>query len=163
MTSGFWQYISEYTVANFCLHPIRCCVIFASPLELALMEKYECLHYFLKLWKLLLQMTGDLLMVIYFRVEAPVAEWLRMLIFSTLNLLSSHRCGFEPSLGHMRQAMFCLRVVRCFFFGDLPFLPHLMIDLAQNEWNNLDRMQNPDKKKIQKYKFSGCFPSLQQS
>ena len=25
-----------------------------------------------------------------------------------------------------------------FFLGDLPFSPHLTIDLAQNEWNNLD-------------------------
>ena len=28
---------------------------------------------------------------------APVAEWLRPLIFSVLNRLSSHSCGFEPS------------------------------------------------------------------
>ena len=33
----------------------------------------------------------------------PMAEWVRMLIFSTLNHLSSHRCGFEPSPGHMRD------------------------------------------------------------
>ena len=29
---------------------------------------------------------------------------------------SSHRCGLQPSSGHVRQAKFCLRVVRCFFF-----------------------------------------------
>ena len=33
----------------------------------------------------------------------PVAEWLRTLIFSILNRLSSHHCGFEPSLGHIRD------------------------------------------------------------
>ena len=32
---------------------------------------------------------------------ATMAKLLRMLIFSTLNYLSSHRCGFEPILGHM--------------------------------------------------------------
>ena len=32
---------------------------------------------------------------------APVAEWLRMLIFSALNRSSSHRCWFEPGSGHM--------------------------------------------------------------
>ena len=31
----------------------------------------------------------------------PVAEWLRPLIFITLNHSSSHRCRFEPSSGHM--------------------------------------------------------------
>ena len=30
-------------------------------------------------------------------MAAPVAEWLRTLIFSVLNHPSSHRCGFEPS------------------------------------------------------------------
>ena len=32
---------------------------------------------------------------------APMAEWLKTLIFSALNHSSSHRCGFEPSSGHM--------------------------------------------------------------
>ena len=31
------------------------------------------------------------------------------------------------------KSMFCLRVVRWFFLWDLPFSPHLPIDLAQNE------------------------------
>ena len=31
----------------------------------------------------------------------PVAELLRTLIFSALNRSSSHRCGLEPSSGHM--------------------------------------------------------------
>ena len=48
-------------------------------------------------------------------LAALVAEWLRPLIFSALNRSSSHRCGFEPSSGHMRQVKFCLRVVRWFF------------------------------------------------
>ena len=38
-------------------------------------------------------------------------------IFSAPYHLSSHCCGFEPSSGHVRQAKFCLRVVRCFFSG----------------------------------------------
>ena len=33
MTSGFRQYIAEYTVANFWRYPIRRRVIFASALE----------------------------------------------------------------------------------------------------------------------------------
>ena len=62
-----------------------------------------------------------------FTVVAPVVKWLRTLIFSTLNHSSSRRCGFEPCSGHMlvRQAKFCLLVVRCFFLGDLPFSPLL--------------------------------------
>ena len=31
----------------------------------------------------------------------PMAKWLRPLILSALNRLSSHRWAFEPSLGHM--------------------------------------------------------------
>ena len=54
---------------------------------------------------------------------APVAKWLRSLIFNTLNHSSSHRCGFEPSSGHVRQAKFCLRVVRWFFLGISLFAP----------------------------------------
>ena len=43
-----------------------------------------------------------------------------------------------------------------FFLGDLPFLPHLTIDSAQNELNNLDRPENPNqKKKKKKKKISG--------
>ena len=33
MTSGLWQYIAGYTVANLCGYPIRRCVAFASALE----------------------------------------------------------------------------------------------------------------------------------
>ena len=36
------------------------------------------------------------------------------------------------NVSHERQAKFCLQVV-VFFLGDLPFLPNLTIDLAQNE------------------------------
>ena len=35
------------------------------------------------------------------------------------------------------NSMFCLQVVRWCFLWDLPFSPHLPIDSAQNEWNNL--------------------------
>ena len=62
------------------------------------------------------------------RLAATVAKWLRPLMFSALNCSSSHPCGFEPSSGHVGQAKFCLRVVRCFFSGDLQFSPHLTID-----------------------------------
>ena len=67
---------------------------------------------------------------------APVAEWLRTLIFSTLNCFSSHRCGFEPSSGHMWASQVLILGSQVVFLGDLPFSPHLTIDLAQNEWNN---------------------------
>ena len=69
--------------------------------------------------------------------RAPLAEWLRMPIFSALNCSSSQRCGFEPSSDHMREAKYSHGQV--FFLGDLPFSSHLTIDSAQNEWNNLDR------------------------
>ena len=63
-----------------------------------------------------------------------MAEWLKPLTFSAVNL----RCGFEPSSGprlgsHVRQAKFCLRMVWCNFLGDLPFSPNITIDSAQNE------------------------------
>ena len=34
---------------------------------------------------------------------AHMAKWLRTPIFCALNRLSSHRCGFEPNLEHMRD------------------------------------------------------------
>ena len=52
-----------------------------------------------------------------------MVEWLRTPIFSALNHSSSHCCGFEPSSGHVRQAKFCLRVVRWFFSGISCFCP----------------------------------------
>ena len=52
-----------------------------------------------------------------------MAEWLRQLSFSALNRSSSHRCGFEPSSGHVRQAKFCLWMVRWFFSGISCFRP----------------------------------------
>ena len=54
-----------------------------------------------------------------------MAEWLKMLIFTVLNCLSSHHCGFEPSSNHVRQARFCLWVVRWFFSGISRFHPTL--------------------------------------
>ena len=60
---------------------------------------------------------------------ATMAEWLRTLIFSTLNRSSSHRVRFEPSSGHKPSSV-------CRWSGGFsqgsPFLPHLMTDLAQN-------------------------------
>ena len=73
---------------------------------------------------------------------APVAEWLRPLIFSALNSSSSHPCGFESRSGHMwdKPSSAC----GWFFSGGLPFSPHLTIDSAQNDWNNLDQLnKNP--------------------
>ena len=54
--------------------------------------------------------------------------------------MSSHRCGFEPSSGHMwdKPSHSLLEGGPVVFLGDLPFSPHLMTDLAQHEWNNLD-------------------------
>ena len=52
-----------------------------------------------------------------------MAKWFRTLIFSTLNHSSFHRCGFEPSSGHVRQAKFCLLVVRWFFSWISQFCP----------------------------------------
>ena len=62
---------------------------------------------------------------------APVAECLRTLIFSALNRLSSHRCGFEPSSGHTwdKSSSAC-GWSGGFFSGDLPFLPHPTIWLG---------------------------------
>ena len=62
-------------------------------------------------------------------IGGPVAEWLRTKIFSALNRSPSHRCGFEPSLDHVRRAMFCLRVVRWFFSKIFGFC--LTLQLAQ--------------------------------
>ena len=86
-----------------------------------------------------------------------MAVRLRKLIVSAQNHSSSHCCGFEPSSGHMwdkptsSSESNCLLVTRqndnhsrmlagcqVFFLGDLPFSPHLSIDSAQNERNNLD-------------------------
>ena len=49
----------------------------------------------------------------------PVAEWLRPLFFSALNH-PFHRCGFEPSSGHMKQAVL-LAGGQVFFLGHHPF------------------------------------------
>ena len=63
-----------------------------------------------------------------------MVEWLRTLIFSTVNRSSSLCCGFEPSSSHMRDSPSSAcgggQVV---FLRNLPFLSYLMIDLAQNE------------------------------
>ena len=61
-----------------------------------------------------------------------MAEWLRLLIFSTLNR-SACRCGFEPSSGHCETSQVLLAGGHVVFLGDLPFSPLLTIDSAQNE------------------------------
>ena len=50
-----------------------------------------------------------------------MAEWLRTLIFITLNRSSSHRCGFEHSWGPMWDK------ARCFFSGISHFRPTLQL------------------------------------
>ena len=71
-----------------------------------------------------------------------MAEWLRPLIFSALNRSSSHRCGFEPSSGHMwdKPCSAC-GWSSCFSRGSPVFAPP-----TQNEWNNPDGPLNPNKK-----------------
>ena len=65
---------------------------------------------------------------------APVAKWLRTLIFSALYRSSSPRCGFEPTTGHMpRQAKFCLRVVWWFFSGISRFRSTLRLTAQTDE------------------------------
>ena len=74
----------------------------------------------------------------YFLLLGPVTKWLRTLIFSALNCSSSPRCWFEPNSGHMWNKPSSACRWSGGFLGDLQFLPHLTIDSAQNEWNNLD-------------------------
>ena len=77
--------------------------------------------------------SGILIVLLIKRAKgSPVAEWFRMLIFSALNRSSSHRCGFEPSSGHVRGQIL-LVADQMFFLRDLPFLPHLNSDSALNE------------------------------
>ena len=50
-----------------------------------------------------------------------------------INCSSSHRCGFEPSSGHMCGKSSSACGGQVVFLRDLPFSPHLAIDSAQNE------------------------------
>ena len=43
MTSGFGQYIAEYTAANFWHYPIRCCITFENALEFMMTSQRNCL------------------------------------------------------------------------------------------------------------------------
>ena len=54
--------------------------------------------------------------------------WISLNIFVHFNL--SQRYGVEPRSGLVRQAKFCLQVVRCFFLGISRFCPTLTIDSA---------------------------------
>ena len=74
---------------------------------------------------------------------------------------SSYRCGFEPSLVTCETSHVQLGDGHVFFLGDLPFLPHLTIDSAQNEWNNLDGPFNTQKKKEILGKFSDYLVSFE--
>ena len=68
-------------------------------------------------------------------LSTPVGEWLKPLIFSALIRSSSHHRGFQP---HMWDKTSSACECSVFFLGDLPLSPHLTIDSAQSEWNNLD-------------------------
>ena len=76
---------------------------------------------------------------------APLTERLQ----GRLTLASSHRCGFEPSLGHMCDRS-SSAVVRCFFSGISRFSSHLMIVLAQKKRNTLNGQHKKKKKKKKK-------------
>ena len=76
-------------------------------------------------------------------LAAPVAEWLRLLNFSSLNRSSSHRCGLEPSSGHMWDKPSSACRWSCgFSLGSTVFAPP-SIDSVQKEWNNLDGPLTP--------------------
>ena len=97
-------------------------------------------------WTLLKSLTGNLLIIPYqltkfqtpslnlTRLKCPLQRAITQensdrifskvpLIISALNRSSSHRCGFESRSGHVRQAKFCLQVVRWFFFRISRFRP----------------------------------------
>ena len=62
-----------------------------------------------------------------------MTEWLRPLIFSTLNHSSSHRCGLTAVGSSLAQvtcetSQVLLAGGQVVFLEDLPFLPHLAID-----------------------------------
>ena len=68
-----------------------------------------------------------------------MAEWLRKLIYGTLNCSLSDHPGFFSSARVTCETSQVLLVGRqVVFLGNLPFSPHLMIDSAQNESNDLD-------------------------
>ena len=61
------------------------------------------------------------------------AEWLRMLIFGALNCLSAYCCGLSLAVVTCETIQVLLVDGQIIFLRDLPFLPHLTIDLAQNK------------------------------
>ena len=46
-------------------------------------------------------LVSEFLGFLWYSMVAPLADWLRSLIFGALKCSSSQRCGFEPSSGHM--------------------------------------------------------------
>ena len=72
-------------------------------------------------------------------LAARVAKWLKLLIFGPLNHLSSHSCNLSLACVLCETSQVLFADGQVVFLGDLPFLPHLTIDSAQNECNNLDR------------------------
>ena len=65
------------------------------------------------------------------RAVAPVAEWLRSLIFSALNPLSSHHLMAVGSSLAQVTSQVLLGGGQVFFLGDRLFLPRFTIDLAE--------------------------------
>ena len=88
---------------------------------------------------------------------APMAEWLRPLIFSALNPSSSYHCGFEPNMGHVIQAKFCLSMGRWFFSGISRFHPtYRMTRLKVSEIILTGCKTQIHKKKKKKKKKKDC-------
>ena len=74
----------------------------------------------------------------YLPASAPRGRVIKADTFSDLNRSSSHRCGFEPSSGHMWDKPSSACGWSGGFSRGSPVFAHLMIGSAQNEWNNLD-------------------------
>ena len=75
-----------------------------------------------------------LLIGLYFLLlAAPVAEWLRTLIFRPL--IACHLTAVGSSLARVtcETSQVLLAGGQVFFLGDLPLSPHLAINSAQNE------------------------------
>ena len=87
---------------------------------------------------------------------ASVAKWLSPLTFSALNLSSSHRCGCEPSSGHMwdRPSQVLLAGGQVFFSGISSFAPPC--DWLGSNWGKQYwRAVKPNQKSVHTQKLSG--------
>ena len=69
-------------------------------------------------------------------------------IFCALNHLSILPLWVRVQLGSRETIQVLLAGGWVFFLGDLPFSPNHTIDLAQNEWSNLDECKTQMKKNV---------------